>query len=419
MTVKMEKEYDCNFYTSLKTRSKQACEFCDQEFTDGYSYLVHNASHIIIPLIRQTLYCCDTCKFYFTTTNDFTEHTNRHVGIKDEKNIELDLAKVKLEKSPELVEPLELKQESLDIDMDSLCSSHHYIEEAFCVDVRTEDKIKFEDDFDSESLKKFTHVKAELYSECCYGGDGMYGDRQQPANGGGCEEPAAVCGVDDSVLTSVLTSDECRSVHYSELKSTGLSICRLCGLKLPDRFRLVLHETKHLRLVKRRNTFLVCVYCDRYIAGNYRNMDRHLTREHTSRPRKKHILHKCKECHLPYTKYRRHVMNYHQRERCSWERLEEGSVERRGGCGVGASGDNVKASGVCCRDGNSHDACALTGTREGGGVKHKTSRRQKKMKKKKSLTNVERLRNIQQRLRKINKLSKYCDDFYYIDRRLK
>lgn len=104
------------------------------------------------------------------------------------------------------------------------------------MDVHTEDKIKFEDDIDSESLKKFTHVKAELYSECCYDGDGMYGDRQQPANGWGCEEPAAVCGVDDSVLTSVLTSDECRSVHYSELKSSGLSICRLCGLKLPDRY---------------------------------------------------------------------------------------------------------------------------------------------------------------------------------------
>ncbi|CAG9574037.1 unnamed protein product [Danaus chrysippus] len=371
----MEKEYDYNSYSYL--RSKQACEFCDQEFHDGYSYLVHNASHLLIPLMRQTVYCCDICDLYFTTRYDYNEHTNKHVVIKEENNIELNLAKVKLEKSPESVEPLELKQESIDIEMDSYCSSHEYIDEELCDDVHTVDRIKYEDDFDLETLKQFTAVKDELYTEC-YNGDGMYGNKQQQ-NGWGCEEPAGEVKVDESVSTRVIAADECRSVHSSELKMAGQFICRLCGFTSPNRFRLVLHETKHLRLVERRSTFLVCVYCDRYIAGNYRNMDKHLASEHDNRPRRKRTLYKCKECRLPYRKYPRHVRNYHQRKWCSWEGLEGG---RAGGC---------------CRT-------------------QKTHQRRTPPTKKKILTNVDRLRNIQLRLMRINKLRKFCDDFYYIDR---
>ncbi|XP_045781472.1 oocyte zinc finger protein XlCOF8.4-like [Maniola jurtina] len=101
-----------------------------------------------------------------------------------------------------------------------------------------------------------------------------------------------------------------RSVHYNDLVKPGIFSCKYCFRVFPNRLLLIQHEPTHINIKKSRP--LLCTYCDKYIAGNHVRLHRHITREHPGAPvDKKHQTFKCTKCSLKFSQYLSHVRNYH------------------------------------------------------------------------------------------------------------
>nr|XP_034837837.1 zinc finger protein 836-like [Maniola hyperantus] len=69
-----EKYHDKIIYEELKEESSQTCMLCGKYFSDGYSLLQHNLTHLKVPLIKRKVYMCEHCPKYYSNKTNLKNH---------------------------------------------------------------------------------------------------------------------------------------------------------------------------------------------------------------------------------------------------------------------------------------------------------------------------------------------------------
>lgn len=184
----------------------------------------------------------------------------------------------------------------------------------------------------------------------------------------------------------------------------------------------------------------LCPYCDRYISGNYHSLKHHISEKHLLNMKRNLHVSKCSTCGLKYYNSYRHNINYHLIYVCSvcgkrfnkeTERTEHTDIHNMENACLTGKCEYVKLVKVCelCflffKSNQKHKYVYLKEHSEVG-KQQKCDRCEKSFfniklvklttwrnleteytRKKKTNTNEERLKHIQQRLKKINKLSRF------------
>ncbi|XP_063391007.1 uncharacterized protein LOC134676548 [Cydia fagiglandana] len=250
------------------------------------------------------------------------------------------------------------------------------------------------------------------------------------------------------------------STHHDELIKPGVYRCKKCQQMFPTRFNQIQHEMSHMHIRKPRP--MLCEYCDRFIATK-RALKDHIATKH-SKPYRPRTFKSCTKCGLKYNNIETHLDNYHVILRCHLcnqrfdteidrlnhirghlvkikcvqcdfvaSELEIKEHQKRFHKVPSTVSSTFKLCEICClflkNKGNTQyifgETVSELGSRldcEHCGNKffHLTEVRrimkgrpsdratcEKERDKKKVLTNKERLKNIQQRLKMINKLSRF------------
>ncbi|CAK1550216.1 unnamed protein product [Leptosia nina] len=199
------------------------------------------------------------------------------------------------------------------------------------------------------------------------------------------------------------------SIHYDQLRIQGAWACQYCPLKYISRYCLILHETTHMRFIKPEPLF--CKLCDRYVASP--TIKDHIDITHPGldfRTLNRLSVGICKVCNLKFSNYPRHERIYHG----SLKQLEVPPavvftrICRTCLADVGAStyyGTTAEISScqICNKWAMKMNIIRQTMAKN---LKFEEEVKQKQ-RKKKCLSNMARLKNIQMRLKMINKLSKF------------
>ncbi|CAG4958621.1 unnamed protein product [Colias eurytheme] len=367
---------DDNEYSVLRKKGLSIqCEFCDKTFNNRYASIIHNTYHIVIPLIKQELHQCPECLFYFQSIDELNDHKKD----KHKENI-INIQSIKIEPETEYRDiflPFTFKIET-------------------CIDAF---KPKYEED--EYILPDVCRVPIRTSPLLC--------DTQLQV-----VEPPSL------------------SIHYDQLIQPGLYRCKYCRQQFVTKFQSIEHEATHMRF--KRGRPLLCTICDMYIAGNHWQLTKHVEEKHphrTNRPRTKTV---CKMCGLKYHKYIRHLLNYHPNVVINDEDFaaKTQDVNLPNGRQLSKSVFNICQTCMPFLKKKINLKYVIVGSLHEMGVRHKCAKckrmffeitlvqRIKKGKKavdklsfeedapkKKPTSNEERLRNIQMRLKMINKLSKF------------
>ncbi|KAL0852764.1 hypothetical protein ABMA27_012580 [Loxostege sticticalis] len=107
-----------------------------------------------------------------------------------------------------------------------------------------------------------------------------------------------------------------KSIHNDELKKPGMFRCKKCSIMFPNRYEAIIHETTHLKR-KRSHPFL-CIYCDWYVGCSPSSLVLHKKLKHPDKPyhHAKSKFSKCSDCGLSYHNRYRHRKNYHNEYEC-------------------------------------------------------------------------------------------------------
>ncbi|CAH2062461.1 unnamed protein product, partial [Iphiclides podalirius] len=194
-----------NSYASLCRREVVGCEFCDQISKSRYQSLIHNAAHIIIPLLNLKVVFCEECRACFTSTTDLQRHS--------------------LRAHPPLSRAAELERETR--PRVRLKSRLHFEEEPIKPEL-----IDLTDDC-TLSLEPVEELAPSLKSGSGLGSAHNNRIGVGPRGWGFKGEPLYV------------------SVHYDELRRPSQVHCRHCKQKFKDRFDLCVHQASHLVVLRR------------------------------------------------------------------------------------------------------------------------------------------------------------------------
>lgn len=193
---------------------------------------------------------------------------------------------------------------------------------------------------------------------------------------------------------------------------------------------------------------ILCAVCERYLGGNYWALRRHMQRYHPTHERKL-LVQECKICHMKYHNYRRHFQYYHQikcdtcKRSFSKQDLETheciGKVLNKNGNEIDDSlkSDSYKVIKMCemClafaknrqniqyevigehSEVGIQQCCEKCNTKhfEVSLVRRKVKFREgtESWKRRKPLSNQDRLKRMRNRLKMFNKLSKCCFFFSF------
>ncbi|CAK1587882.1 unnamed protein product [Parnassius mnemosyne] len=430
---------------SLYQTNVECCEFCDKVSLNRYESLIHNATHIIIPLINQKVVTCKECGFCFTSQNDLQNHiqikhsniplphcTNAidHVNLKDRKRKE-ERERIKNRIRFEDDEEFENINELLD-DLTTECKValnvtdqpilNKAIEASKCnIKILTiVDLSNDTDDIENNVMYKNKYVFGR-YSAVAPDG---FANENKPYINSHSKNNEVKLELDkasnEKKLKEVNKLEDvekyCESVHYDVLRETQNVRCKRCNQMFPDRYNLIIHEASHIIFNTRLP--LLCTTCDRYIAGTQKNLKHHIQTHHSDYVKKKTFRQKCLECGLYYISYLSHVDNYHRCEQkealnYKYEKIMEicdlcykflksgtnryyiriGSVSKLG---------HRKKCNVCMRKFFELNKVRKTQIKINYGLEKKRNIIDNKR-----LTNNQRLKNIQMRLKNINKLRKF------------
>ncbi|CAH0730649.1 unnamed protein product, partial [Brenthis ino] len=388
---------DDNSYKALRRRVEVPCEFCDRIFKNRFDSVVHNSSHIIIPLIKQSLFICDICNSFFKSQDDLNvHHLNKHpdIFIKHEE--------ISYDAYPKIKEPTELS-DSKEIN--------NVITEPI------KNRLKFEDDDVT-----FKGILKDLVTECkvnvqicdqwdnvtkCYeASDAKFSEGfVKPIVHVKIEEEKSL--VDKLVLDEPLTDEylydnfvgnannqKFESIHYSLLVKPGIFNCRYCYTSFPDRFSLIQHEVVHMKIGK-------------YIAGNHYNLNKHIQKHHCNIKKIAIETKKCEKCRLKYRKCHRHTRDYNSE-------VVTPSVKLLKVCDLCISFFRCTIRKKYYVKGTTKDELGVRYPCEVCGILHfklkiveRITNYQYGFKSKKKKTNEDRLKLIQHRLKKLNLLNKY------------
>ncbi|KAM3955549.1 uncharacterized protein ACR2FA_010544 [Aphomia sociella] len=351
---------DINSLQNLCSDNIISCEFCEEVFLSRCNYLIHNASHIIIPLINLEVHQCTECLHHFTSKRDLSRHiTITHGGITQTDNNNTDY---KLERNLKIeiikIESQNLKTESQTCHEESQTSYEESQTANFKSHLRilkTEPEVS-----DTESLLNLDSVKSENVA------DDYYEDVKESLTSvkSECENIKDRILFEEDLNTSQFMTDlttdckvavevfnppwmmtllqkrrmECmdkdqslslvngdktavdqndvvyESVHYDELLKDKVYVCKFCGITSRNRYRAIIHETEHM-FYKRKKTYL-CQYCDYHVSDTIKGLAEHINRSHSTQMYRPDHITKCRKCKLDYVHYYRHLKIYHKIYSC-------------------------------------------------------------------------------------------------------
>ncbi|CAG5036772.1 unnamed protein product [Parnassius apollo] len=426
---------------SLYQTYAECCEFCEKVSHNRYESLVHNATHIIIPLINQKVVTCKECQFCFTSQNDLQHHIQMkhpniplphcnnaidHINIMERKR----KSKSKMERMKNRIrfeddEEFENINELLD-DLTTECkvtidiSDQPILNKALEVSKCNINILSYlsdnTDERDNSVMYKNKYVFGR-YSTVIP--DGFADECKSYVNSHSKNNEVKLNfdkSSNEKKLTEVNNLEDVEkyyeSVHYDVLREPKIVTCKRCNQVFPDRYSLIMHEVSHIIF----NTRLppLCITCDKYIAGTRQNLNHHIRTHHSDYAKANRTKRKCLECGLYYISYLSHVDNYHRYEQkevlnYKYEKIMEicdlcykflksktnryyiriGSVSKLG---------HRKKCNVCMREFFELNKVRKTQIKINYGLEKKRN---------KPLTNNQRLKNIQMRFKNINKLRKF------------
>ncbi|XP_047518687.1 uncharacterized protein LOC125058622 [Pieris napi] len=470
-----EGKFDENSYCMLlkKCKEKLPCDFCDKTFESRYSNIIHNAHHIVIPLLKQEVHQCKECLHHFQTVNELVKHllekhnqvsalqqtankriynvpststvSNKKLEIisisDDEDNIEskdniLNCFK-HLEKSP-----VEKK-----IKKEDICMVKGSKSQIDTWNVAIDKRVTGFDLYDSvKDIKNEEYILPDVYYDVKISPNT---DRTitnlQLTN----TESISNCksGNNDGMLQTKLNKDNesCLSINYNELTQSCNYKCKYCQNvnMFPNRYALTLHQISHLEIGNIQPS--LCLVCDKYFSSA--SLKKHVKEKHCNIIPKNCKLNSCTICNFKYRSYKKHLYNYHH-SLFSWESFPEpitlsnmykshGNIALKTIYHISSSDtDIVELCGKCFKKmNNSNIKCIKVSTCKKPGCEFECSnchdefleihfvekwhpvfvsrfKFEEDVKKRKKKTNEDRLRNIQMRLKMINKLSRFYVWFY-------
>ncbi|CAH4034386.1 uncharacterized protein LOC123718188 [Pieris brassicae] len=479
------RKIDENSYCMLlkKCKEKLLCDFCDKTFDSRYSNIIHNAHHIVIPLLKQELHQCKECLYHFQTIKELVNHllekhnqvaalqqtTNKRiynvpstsaVSTKkneiinisdDEDNIDskhdiLDCFK-HLENSP--VEKKVKKGDtsmvkgsqshidpSMNVEPDTICNTWNVAIDKRVTGFNLYDSMK--------DIKNEEYILPDVYYDVKISPNN---DRKITNSQLTNTESKSMSGNNDGMLQTKLNKDSKRflSINYNELTQLCNYKCKYCPNvnMFPSRYALTLHQISHLEIANIPPS--LCLICDTYFSPA--NLKKHIKERHCNIMPKCCKLNTCIICNFKYRSYKKHLYNYHH-SLFSWESCPEAislsSMNKfHGGIALktiyhisGSDSDIVELCVKCFKKmNNSNVKCIKVSICKKTGCQLKCSnchdefveinfvekwypvfvsrfKFEEDVKKKRKKTNEDRLRNIQMRLKMINKLSRFYDWFY-------
>ncbi|CAG9789855.1 unnamed protein product [Diatraea saccharalis] len=105
-----------------------------------------------------------------------------------------------------------------------------------------------------------------------------------------------------------------KSIHYDELVKPTICKCKSCSKSFPNRYNLIIHETNHIKF--KRRLPLLCRICDWYVARDIWSLKHHQLKRHPDIEIPRITPARCKKCNLNYIYYKKHMKNYHQAYSC-------------------------------------------------------------------------------------------------------
>ncbi|XP_072941180.1 uncharacterized protein [Epargyreus clarus] len=236
----------------LRRFSIQACEFCEKKFENRYDILVHNSKHIIIPLIKQKPRYCTECGWYCISE----EHLNDHISIKH-KDIQHEF-----DTQSKISERIQFETDNLEFDSDKL-TKDDAIDKLIQIELGVETngsilenfvkscKVDVEK-FELTMAQKDKNIAEKINKDIC---------RKNSVNRRNTvvkNEPSSDMSVLDDPISLLRPSNgnlreyerEYSSVHFDELMKPGIFHCKHCYKRFPNRYGVIVHELIHLDLSK-------------------------------------------------------------------------------------------------------------------------------------------------------------------------
>ncbi|CAH0403948.1 unnamed protein product [Chilo suppressalis] len=492
--------------------SIERCEFCDAVYYNKYNIMVHNATHIIIPLLQQKIHECPKCYFHFTSETSLEEHmVMKHLNITNKEDFTPDLIKNIITSEPhtvlikepfvkidtkagvnernDILQSLVLKQpftvltketfllgqDTKEKVTDTLVSESKLLEsfvnkqaitvlnplvvkeEVEIINISDSDSSIFDNENSNsvDSFSKINSIKDRILFEDDNDDDILNLNEPNDLNlVNGSNIQNLVTNVkSNTIILGKYPRDDTKyeSVHYDELTKPGLFKCKRCYLSFPNRYELIVHETNYMS-IRKRLPFL-CRMCDWYVANNRWGLKAHQMAKHPDKTVPTTAPTRCRKCNLAYIYYYRHLRNYHNTYVCRYSKCmltfdnkrdykshecankswkEEKIVNDERNIITSLSGDqwyskNVHVCDLCksfFKDTlNRH--YKYIGSISKAGVRMKCKRCRNKFfelnivnaqsrcnvgyvhQEKKKVTNEERLKNVQQRLKKLKFLNKF------------
>ncbi|CAH2101285.1 unnamed protein product [Euphydryas editha] len=309
-----------NSFKELRRPNYVVCDFCDKEFKNRYDSIIHNASHIIIPLWIQTFYKCDICNNCSTSLEDYENHKSRHHftenkhtvnGINFTKNRTVQEYKNKQTRKNNVKKEYNVKiKNEADADVVEIESKVETdvvkIEREVVKPLRN--RIKFEDDLFSNEIINDLVNNCHVPIPVC---DPPWLFSTHNKEKSVKNNDLIDSKYEDNMKREIVDESVSTSVSYSCLMKPGIFSCKYCSNSYPNRFSLIKHEASHIVIVK-RCSYTLCLQCDKYIVGGIKNLSKHKAKYHRhGQVPKLRRTHHCKRCGLRFKKYKRHVRNYH------------------------------------------------------------------------------------------------------------
>ncbi|XP_053612585.1 uncharacterized protein LOC128676479 [Plodia interpunctella] len=316
------------------------CEFCDEAFLNKYSHLVHNANHIIIPLLRKTYFKCQECQLQCRTKRKLEKHikklhpyitkfhhnnntkysgasaelqivSNNNDNLSssyDNKNNISELSGPESSILPDLLN----SNSNLDVEIIEIDSDDNYDE--------FEAKAEYNDDNNTDKIRNRLIFEDE--EEDIINPNGLIHDLMADIKVAVPLEPwmsSIADGKKNEILAPGYTESELeeewrsKTVSYQKLIELENISCKYCQETFPNRLSVIKHESSHIA-TKKRHPFL-CVYCDWYVSSDPQNLRKHQIRSHPSERETQYMLNvqrkTCSLCKLKYISKQKHYRNYH------------------------------------------------------------------------------------------------------------
>ncbi|VVD03631.1 unnamed protein product [Leptidea sinapis] len=247
-------EHGCSVNLHSRNKNKLPCDFCNKTFSTRYDVLVHNASHIIIPLINITTHHCDVCHCVFLTSKELSCHEESHTESSPahKKQIKLSLVKEKCLDSVQ-VNPVLESTSSAPEETDDVKENAEDLEVKSVVNLE-------ETSQDSCSVWNFVNGEQNFsdFDVKCLENDSV--------------EYILPDDYDPSVKFRDVktTKDDEISVLYDDLVKPNSCVCKYCGWGFHTRFNLIKHLPTHIRFKRnvpsqcwhKNNLVKKCEFCD-------------------------------------------------------------------------------------------------------------------------------------------------------------